>query len=80
MVMGPHAYEEVVGGFHEHLPPLHDPFSDLVPPQGVRLTPRHYAYLKISKRNNNHLLHHPDMRGRLVSRRIEKCSERASGW
>jgi len=37
-VTGPHAYEEVVGAVHEHLPPLHDPFSDLVPPQGVRLT------------------------------------------
>src|SRR6266568_7297244 len=48
-VTGPHAYEEVVGAVHEHLPPLHDPFSDLVPPQGVRLTPRHYAYLKISE-------------------------------
>ena len=72
-VTGPHAYEEVVGAVHEHLPPLHDPFSDLVPPQGVRLTPRHYAYLKISEGCNNKCTFCiiPDMRGRLVSRRID---------
>ena len=72
-VTGPHAYEEVVGAVHEHLPPLHDPFSDLVPPQGVRLTPRHYAYLKISEGCNNKCSFCiiPDMRGRLVSRRID---------
>jgi ribosomal protein S12 methylthiotransferase len=52
-VTGPHAYEEVVGAIHEHLPPKHDPFMDLVPPQGVRLTPRHYAYLKISEGCNH---------------------------
>src|SRR6185312_5574251 len=45
-VTGPHAYEDVLNAVHEHLPPQHDPFFDLVPPQGVRLTPRHYAYLK----------------------------------
>jgi len=72
-VTGPHAYEEVVGAVHEHLPPLHDPFSDLVPPQGVRLTPRHYAYVKISEGCNNKCTFCiiPDMRGRLVSRRID---------
>src|SRR6266850_62146 len=72
-VTGPHAYEEVVGAVHEHLPPLHDPFADLVPPQGVRLTPRHYAYLKISEGCNNKCTFCiiPDMRGRLVSRRID---------
>jgi len=48
-VTGPHAYEEVVTAVHQQLPPLHDPFLDLVPPQGIRLTPRHYAYLKISE-------------------------------
>src|SRR6202162_6574892 len=47
-VTGPHAYEDLVGAVHEHLPPRHDPFFDLLPPQGVRLTPRHYAYLKIA--------------------------------
>jgi ribosomal protein S12 methylthiotransferase len=73
-VTGPHAYEEVVGAVHEHLPPLHDPFSDLVPPQGVRLTPRHYAYLKISEGCNNKCTFCiiPAMRGRLVSRRIDE--------
>jgi ribosomal protein S12 methylthiotransferase len=73
-VTGPHAYEEVIGAVHEHLPPLHDPFFDLVPPQGVRLTPRHYAYLKISEGCNNKCSFCiiPDMRGRLVSRRIDE--------
>jgi len=52
-VTGPHAYEDVVTAVHEQLPPLHDPFVDLVPPQGVRLTPRHYAYLKISEGCNH---------------------------
>lgn len=72
-VTGPHAYEDVIGAVHEHLPPLHDPFSDLVPPQGVRLTPRHYAYLKISEGCNNKCTFCiiPAMRGRLLSRRID---------
>ena len=43
-VSGPHAYEEVVQAVHEHLPAPHDPFTSLVPPQGIKLTPRHYAY------------------------------------
>ena len=52
-VTGPHAYEDVLEAVHQHLPPIHDPFIDLVPPQGIRLTPRHYAYLKISEGCNN---------------------------
>ncbi|HNJ08031.1 MAG TPA: 30S ribosomal protein S12 methylthiotransferase RimO, partial [Plasticicumulans sp.] len=48
-VTGPHALEEVMGAVHEHLPKPHDPFLDLVPPAGIKLTPRHYAYLKISE-------------------------------
>src|SRR5215475_3004188 len=52
-VTGPHAYEDVLTAVHQHLPPAHDPFMDLVPPQGVRLTPRHYAYVKISEGCNN---------------------------
>jgi ribosomal protein S12 methylthiotransferase len=48
-VTGPHAYEQVLAAVNEHLPQPHDPFLDLVPPQGIRLTPRHYAYLKISE-------------------------------
>jgi len=72
-VTGPHAYEEVIGAVHEHLPPRHDPFFDLVPPQGVRLTPRHYAYLKIAEGCNNRCSFCviPAMRGRLASRRID---------
>jgi ribosomal protein S12 methylthiotransferase len=72
-VTGPHAYEEVVGAVHEHLPPKHDPFVDLVPPQGIRLTPRHYAYLKISEGCNNKCSFCiiPSMRGLLASRPID---------
>ncbi len=72
-VTGPHAYEEVVGAVHEHLPPKHDPFIDLVPPQGIKLTPRHYAYLKISEGCNNKCSFCiiPSMRGLLVSRPID---------
>jgi ribosomal protein S12 methylthiotransferase len=71
-VTGPHAYEEVVGAVHQHLPPLHDPFMDLVPPQGIRLTPRHYAYLKISEGCNHRCSFCiiPSMRGDLMSRPI----------
>jgi ribosomal protein S12 methylthiotransferase len=72
-VTGPHAYEDVLSAVHEHLPPQHDPFFDLVPPQGVRLTPRHYAYLKISEGCNNKCSFCiiPAMRGKLASRRID---------
>ena len=71
-VTGPHAYEEVVTAVHEQLPPLHDPFVDLVPPQGIRLTPRHYAYLKISEGCNHRCTFCiiPSMRGDLASRPI----------
>ena len=72
-VTGPQAYEDVVGAVHEHLPPRHDPFFDLVPAQGVRLTPRHYAYLKIAEGCNNRCSFCiiPSMRGRLASRPID---------
>src|SRR5882762_9153538 len=72
-VTGPHAYEDVLTAVHEHLPPQHDPFFDLVPPQGVRLTPRHYAYLKVSEGCNNKCSFCiiPAMRGKLASRRID---------
>ena len=78
-VTGPHAYEEVVGAVHEHLPPRHEPFFDLLPPQGVRLTPRHYAYLKIAEGCNNHCSFCiiPAMRGRLASRRIDEVMREA---
>ena len=71
-VTGPQRYEEVVNAVHTHLPPRLDPFEDLVPPQGVRLTPRHYAYVKISEGCNNRCSFCviPAMRGRLASRPI----------
>lgn len=72
-VTGPHAHDEVLAAVHQYLPPQHDPFLDLVPPQGIRLTPRHYAYLKISEGCNNRCSFCiiPDLRGRLASRRID---------
>ena len=80
-VTGPAAYEEVVSAVHEYLPytPVHDPFADLVPPQGVKLTPRHYAYLKISEGCNHRCSFCiiPNMRGDLVSRPIGDVMEEA---
>ncbi len=71
-VTGAHALEEVVAAVHEHLPPPHDPFISLVPPQGIKLTPRHYAYLKISEGCNHRCTFCiiPSMRGDLVSRPV----------
>lgn len=68
-VTGPHAYEEVMGAIHTHLPAPHDPFTSLVPPQGVKLTPKHYAYLKISEGCNHDCSFCiiPSMRGKLDS-------------
>jgi len=78
-VTGPQRYEEVVSAVHTHLPPPHDPFQDLVPPQGVRLTPRHFAYLKISEGCNNRCSFCviPSMRGRLASRPIDEVLREA---
>lgn len=71
-ITGPQAYESVVSAVHKAVPPAHDPFLDLVPPQGVKLTPRHYAYLKISEGCNNRCTFCiiPKLRGDLVSRPI----------
>jgi ribosomal protein S12 methylthiotransferase len=71
-VTGPHAYERVLQAINEHLPQPHDPYVDLVPPQGIRLTPRHYAYLKISEGCNNRCSFCiiPSLRGRLSSRSL----------
>jgi ribosomal protein S12 methylthiotransferase len=71
-VTGPHATHEVMEAVHKHLPKPHDPFVDLVPPQGIKLTPRHYAYLKISEGCNHRCTFCiiPSMRGDLVSRPI----------
>lgn len=71
-VTGPHALEEVMTAVHFNLPKPHDPYTDLVPPQGIRLTPSHYAYLKISEGCNHRCSFCiiPSMRGDLVSRPI----------
>src|SRR5215203_3033008 len=78
-VTGPHATEEVMRAVHAHLPKPHDPFSDLVPPQGIRLTPRHYAYLKIAEGCNHRCTFCiiPAMRGDLVSRPIGEVMSEA---
>jgi ribosomal protein S12 methylthiotransferase len=80
-ITGAHAYEEVLSQVHEHLPPSpqHNPFVDLVPPQGIKLTPRHYAYLKISEGCNHSCSFCiiPDMRGKLVSRPIGQVMSEA---
>nr|WP_276611254.1 30S ribosomal protein S12 methylthiotransferase RimO [Thioalkalivibrio sp. XN8] len=80
-ITGPQAYEQVMAAVHAHLPPEHDPFSDLVPPQGIRLTPRHYAYLKISEGCNNKCSFCiiPALRGRLASRPIGEVLREAEG-
>jgi len=69
-ITGPQQYESVVAAVHRAAPPQHDPFLDLVPPEGIKLTPRHYAYLKISEGCNNRCTFCiiPKLRGDLVSR------------
>src|SRR6266700_3791411 len=69
-ITGPQQYESVLEAVHRALPPLHNPHLDLVPPQGIKLTPRHYAYLKISEGCNNRCSFCiiPKLRGDLVSR------------
>src|SRR5690349_6204408 len=69
-ITGPQQYESVVDAVHRAAPPKHDPFLDLLPPQGIKLTPRHYAYLKISEGCNNRCSFCiiPKLRGDLVSR------------
>jgi ribosomal protein S12 methylthiotransferase len=71
-ITGPQRYEEVVAAVHQYLPPKHEPFVDLVPAQGIKLTPRHYAYLKISEGCNHRCSFCiiPSMRGDLVSRPV----------
>jgi ribosomal protein S12 methylthiotransferase len=78
-VTGPHALQEVMDAVHAHLPPLHDPFIDLVPAQGIRLTPDHYAYLKISEGCNHRCSFCiiPSLRGDLVSRPIGEVLKEA---
>jgi ribosomal protein S12 methylthiotransferase len=78
-VTGPHAKDEVMSAVHAHLPKPHDPFVDLVPPQGIKLTPKHYAYLKISEGCNHRCTFCiiPSMRGDLVSRPIGQVMQEA---
>jgi ribosomal protein S12 methylthiotransferase len=79
-VTGPHATAEVMQAVHQHLPAQHDPFMDLVPPQGIKLTPLHYAYLKISEGCNHRCTFCiiPSFRGDLVSRPIDDVMQEAS--
>lgn len=78
-VTGPHATNEVLDAIHQHLPKPHDPFIDLLPDIGIKLTPKHYAYLKISEGCNHSCTFCiiPDMRGKLVSRRIDEVLHEA---
>ncbi|TAK91969.1 MAG: 30S ribosomal protein S12 methylthiotransferase RimO [Burkholderiaceae bacterium] len=78
-VTGPHALGEVMQHVHQHLPKPHDPYTDLVPPQGIKLTPKHYAYLKISEGCNHRCSFCiiPSMRGDLVSRDIGEVMREA---
>ena len=78
-VTGPHAKNEVMQAVHKHLPAAHDPFFDLVPRQGVKLTPQHYAYLKISEGCNHRCSFCiiPSFRGDLVSRPIDQVMQEA---
>ena len=78
-VTGPHAADEVMEAVHQYLPKPHDPYTDLVPPQGIRLTPRHYAYLKISEGCNHRCTFCiiPSMRGDLVSRPVGDVMQEA---
>jgi ribosomal protein S12 methylthiotransferase len=78
-VTGPHALQEVMSAVHEHLPQPHDPFTSLIPEQGIKLTPRHYAYLKISEGCNHRCTFCiiPSFRGDLVSRPVSEVMREA---
>ncbi len=78
-VTGPHALQEVMSAVHTHLPPQHDPYTSLIPPQGIKLTPKHYAYLKISEGCNHRCTFCiiPSLRGDLVSRPVGEVMQEA---
>jgi len=78
-VTGPHQAQQVLDAVHEQLPPLHDPYTSLVPPQGLKLTPRHYSYLKISEGCNHRCSFCiiPSLRGDLVSRPVDEVLQEA---
>lgn len=78
-ITGPHAYEDVMAAVHAHLPAPHEPYESLIPPQGIRLTPRHFAYLKISEGCNHRCSFCiiPGLRGDLVSRPLGAVMDEA---
>jgi len=78
-ITGPHAADEVLQAVHAHLPPEHDPYTSLIPPAGIKLTPKHYAYLKISEGCNHRCTFCiiPSLRGDLVSRPIAEVMNEA---
>ncbi|KPJ95443.1 MAG: ribosomal protein S12 methylthiotransferase RimO [Gammaproteobacteria bacterium SG8_11] len=78
-VTGPHALQEVMQAVHNHLPPEHDPYTSLIPPQGIKLTPQHYAYIKISEGCNHRCSFCiiPSLRGDLDSRQIDAVLKEA---
>jgi ribosomal protein S12 methylthiotransferase len=78
-VTGPHALQEVMQAVHDHLPPMHDPYTSLIPPQGIKLTPQHYAYVKISEGCNHRCSFCiiPSLRGDLDSRQIDAVLKEA---
>lgn len=78
-VTGPHALPEVMAAVHTHLPQPHDPYTSLIPPQGIKLTPRHYAYIKISEGCNHRCTFCiiPSLRGDLVSRPVNQVLQEA---
>ncbi|MEO5703008.1 MAG: 30S ribosomal protein S12 methylthiotransferase RimO [Gammaproteobacteria bacterium] len=78
-VTGPHALQEVMSAVHQHLPPVHDPFSSLIPAQGIKLTPKHYAYVKISEGCNHRCTFCiiPSLRGDLISRPLGDVMQEA---
>lgn len=78
-VTGPHALQEVMQAVHHHLPPEHDPYTSLIPPQGIKLTPQHYAYVKISEGCNHRCSFCiiPSLRGDLDSRQIDAVLKEA---
>ncbi len=78
-VTGPHALQEVMSAVHEHLPAPHDPYTSLIPPQGIKLTPKHYAYVKISEGCNHRCTFCiiPSLRGDLISRPLGDVMQEA---
>ena len=78
-VTGPHSLQETMDAVHAHLPPEHDPYTSLIPPQGIKLTPKHYAYLKISEGCNHRCSFCiiPALRGDLVSRPVNEVLQEA---